>query len=198
MIRRSLPVRAFVASLFWLASAGLAASHPDIAVTARVLFDVKAGRLVAVAESLAIDEASSRRMIARFDANGDGVFDPAERAVMRRALTGDLGGPRFFAELSADGQRVALGMPGAFDATVANGVVTIVFGFRLKEPVAVAGRRIEFIARDRDYTAAVAFATDRPALVRGGEGCTAGRETRPDDAYFGGLVVPEAVVLACR
>ncbi|HLP68370.1 MAG TPA: DUF1007 family protein [Rhizobium sp.] len=197
MIRRSLPVRAFVASLFWLASAGLAASHPDIAVTARVLFDVKAGRLVAVAESLAIDEASSRRMIARFDANGDGTFDPAERAVMRRALTGDLG-HGFFAELLADGERVALGVPDAFDATVADGVVTVVFGFRLEEPVAVAGRKIDFMLRDRDYTAAVAFAADRPAVVRGGEGCSVRREMRPADAYFGGLVVPEAVVLACR
>ncbi|RYC10329.1 DUF1007 family protein [Ciceribacter ferrooxidans] len=198
MIRRSLPVRAFVASLFWLASAGLAAGHPDIAVTARVLFDVEAGRLVAVAESLAIDEASSRRMIGRFDANGDGIFDPAERAVMRRALTGDLGRLNFFAELSADGERVALGLPDVFDATISDGIVTVVFGFRLDDPVAVAGRKIDFMLRDRDYTAAVAFDGDRPALVRGGEGCTVSREMRPADAYFGGLVVPEAAVLACR
>ncbi len=198
MIRRSLPVRAFVASLFWLASAGLAASHPDIAVTARVLFDVEAGRLVAVAESLAIDEASSRRMIGRFDANGDGIFDPAEREAMRHALTGDLGGIGFFAELSVDGERRALGVPDAFDASVSDGIVTVVFGFRLDEPVALADRKIEFMLRDRDYTAAVAFDGDRPAVVRGGEGCTVSREMRPADAYFGGLVVPEAVVLACR
>ncbi|WP_416798066.1 DUF1007 family protein [Ciceribacter azotifigens] len=198
MIRRSLPVRAFVASLFWLTSAGLAASHPDIAVTARVLFDVKAGRLVAVAENLAVDEASSRRIIGRFDADGDGTFDPAERVAMHHALTGDLGGFGFFAELSADGERVALDIPDVFDATISDGVVTVVFGFRLKEPVALAGRKIELMLRDRDYIAAVAFAVDRPALVRGGEGCTVGRETRPADAYFGGLVVPEAVVLACR
>ncbi len=198
MIHRSLPVRVLAASFFWLVSAGLAASHPDIAVTARVLFDVEAGRLVAVAESLAIDEASSRRLIARFDTDGDGVFDPTESAVMRRALTGDLGGIGFFAELSVDGERRALGAPDAFDASVSDGVVTVVFGFRLQEPVALAGRKIEFMLRDRDYTAAVAFDGDRPAVVRGGEGCTVSREMRPADAYFGGLVVPEAVVLACR
>ncbi len=198
MIHKAVARRWFSAGLLWLASAGLAASHPDIAVTARVLLDVEAGRLVSVAEALAIDEASSRRLIARFDANGDGIFDPAEREAMRQALTGDLDGIGFFAELSVDGERRALGAPDAFDASVSDGVVTVVFGFRLEEPVALAGRKVELVLRDRDYTAAVAFAADRPALVRGGEGCIVGREMRPADAYFGGMVVPEAVVLACR
>ncbi len=198
MTRHAVARRWFTAGLLWLASTGLATSHPDIAVTARVLFDVEDGRLVSVAEALAIDEASSRRLIARFDANGDNIFDPAEREAMRQALTGDLDGIGFFAELSVDGEPVALDLPDAFDATIADGIVTVVFGFRLEEPVALAGRNLELVLRDRDYTAAVAFDGDRPALVRGGEGCTVSREMRPADAYFGGLVVPEAVVLACR
>lgn len=198
MTHHAVARRWFTAGLLWLASTGLAESHPDIAVTARVLFDVEAGRLVAVAESLAIDEASSRRLIARFDTDGDGVFDPTERAVVRQALTGDLGDLGFFAELSADGERVALGVPDVFDATVSDDVVTVVFGFRLEEPVVLAGRKIELMLRDRDYTVAVAFDGDRPAVVRGGEGCAVSREMRPADAYFGGLVVPEAIVLSCR
>lgn len=198
MIHNAVVRRWLSAGLLWLASAGLAESHPDIAVTARVLFDVEAGRLVSVAESLAIDEVSSRRLIARFDANGDGAFDAAESEAMRQSLVDDLGGVGFFAELSVDGRPVALGALDAFDAMVSDGVVTVVFGFRLEEPVALVGRKVELVLRDRDYTAAVAFAGDRPALVRGSEGCTVSREMRPADAYFGGLVVPEAVVLACR
>ncbi len=61
------------------------------------------------------------------------------------------------------------------------------------------GRSIAIVLRDRDYTAAFRLADAAPVILRGGEGACGYRlQDRPDVAYFGGLVVPQAIVLSCH
>ncbi|MGX5665192.1 DUF1007 family protein [Rhizobium daejeonense] len=189
-----------VACLFVLACASCAIAHPDIAVTARVLFDIRDGRLVSVAESFAFDEKYSARLLSRFDHDGNGMFGDGEVDELREALTADLGDRDFLTELALGEQPLDLGEPDAFHAAVQPGSVSITVGFRLEAPVAMgAGQSLTMMQRDRDYTVAFRLAEDRPVLIRGGEGhCAYTVTDRPDRAYFGGLVVPQAITLTCR
>lgn len=175
-------------------------AHPDIAVTARLLVDVKAGRLTMIAESLAFDAAHSGRLLTLYDANTDGIFDETEMADLRRSLAEDLEPLGYFTEMRQAGRALPLPPPAAFHATSEAGIVTVTLGFRLDGPVDVSeGRSVEIVLRDRDYTAAFRLADATPVILRGGEGACGYRlEDRPDMAYFGGLVVPQAIVLSCR
>ncbi|MCM2403112.1 DUF1007 family protein [Rhizobium sp. S153] len=189
-----------VACLLVLASVSSAFAHPDIAVTARVLFDVREGRLVSVAESFAFDEKYSARLRSRFDHDGNGMFDDGEADGLRQALTGDLANRDFLTDLVLGEQPLEMGEPDAFHVTAQAGSVSVTFGFRLEAPVAIgAGQSLTLMHRDRDYTVAFRLAEDRPVLIRGDEGhCAYTVTDRPDRAYFGGLVVPQAITLTCR
>lgn len=175
-------------------------AHPDIAVTARLLFDVQAGRLTAIAESLAFDAAHSRRLLDLYDANTDGVFDMTEMAELGRSLAEDLEPLGYFTEMRQDGRALLLPVPAAFHATSEAGIVTATLGFRLDAPLDVSeGRSVEIVLRDRDYTAAFRLTEATPVILRGDEGACGYRlQDRPDLAYFGGLVVPQAITLSCR
>lgn len=189
-----------VACLIVLASAFSAFAHPDIAVTARVFFDVREGRLVSVAESFAFDEKYSARLLSRFDHDGNGMFDDGEADEMRQALTEDIGDKDFLTEFALGQEPLEMGEPDAFHAAVRAGSVSVTFGFRLEAPVAIgAGQNLTLVQRDRDYTVAFRLAKNRPVLIRGDEGrCAYTVADRPDQAYFGGLVVPQAITLTCR
>ncbi len=192
--------RLLALSLLCCAAPPAAWAHPDIAITARLLFDVKAGRLTAIAEIFAFDAAHSRRLLDLYDGNADGVFDETEMAALHQSLTDDLQPLGYFTEVTQAGRALPLPAPAAFHAASEAGIVTITLGFRLDAPLDVTeGRTVELVLRDRDYTAAFRLADATPVILRGGEGACGYRlQDRPDLAYFGGLVVPQAIVLSCR
>lgn len=184
-----------------LLSASGAEAHPDISATARLLFDFEDGRLVRLVESLTFDEARSRILLRDHDVNDDGVFSAEEQEDMARQISADFGRYAFFLEMRSSGRLQVLGRPIAFTAKNEGGAVTIAIAFAMGEPLVVAeDRPVEVMIRDRDYTVAFRYAEDRPALTRG-EGdltCDHTLVERPGDAYFGGLIVPQAIRLSCR
>jgi ABC-type uncharacterized transport system substrate-binding protein len=192
--------RLLALSLLSCAAPVAAWAHPDIAITARLLVDVQAGRLTAIAESFAFDAAHSRRLLDLYDGNADGAFDAGEMAALGRSLAEDLEPLGYFTEMSQAGGALPLPAPAAFHATSEAGIVMVTLGFRLDPPVDLAeGRTVEIVLRDRDYTAAFRLADTTPVILRGGEGACGYRlQDRPDLAYFGGLVVPQAITLSCR
>lgn len=200
MTRRVSIRLAFGGGLVWLASALAAVAHPDIAVTARLLFDFRQERLVSFAERFAFDAAYSARLTARFDTDADGSFDAGETEALRQRLIADLKSVGFFTELSQGGRSVSLPAPTAFHAVISAGIVIVTFGFPVEQGLDLQpGRDLSVMLRDRDYTAAFKLASERPVVIRGADGrCVARIEDRPDEAYFGRLVVPQAVVLSCR
>ncbi|GEO85191.1 MULTISPECIES: DUF1007 family protein [Alphaproteobacteria] len=177
-----------------------AAAHPDIAVTARLLFDVKAGRLSSVVESLAFDAGYSRRLLDRYDRDGDGAFDETETATLRQSLIADLQPLGFFAEVSANGQPLRLPTPAAFHAASEGGIVTVTLAFLLDAPVDLPpGHAVEVLLRDRDYVVALRLAEQAPVVIRGDDGrCAYLLKERLDLAYFGGLVVPQTIDFSCH
>ena len=189
-----------VALLLCCVTAAGAVAHPDIAVTARLLFEVKGGRLTMIAERFAFDAGHSRRLLFGFDVDADGHFDEGEMAALGKSLAADLQPLGYFTEVLDGGRPLALPAPSAFHATSEGGIVTVTLGFVLDQaPELGAGRTIELVLRDRDYTAAFRLADQAPVVIRGDvEACGYRLQHRSDLAYFGGLVVPQAVVISCR
>ena len=197
------PIRHALAALAGLAlglTATVADAHPDVAVTARVLFDFKDARMVGLMESFTFDATESARMIRAYDSNRDGRFDADETAAMAGVLGADFGRYQFFTQLTASDGVHVLRRPVAFTADIENGLVTVAFAFTLAEPLVVdAERPVEVMLRDADYTIDFRFADDRPAMVRGAEReCEATTRERPDAAVLVGRIVPWALTLTCR
>lgn len=195
--------RAVAALLFATASvfcAAPASAHPDMAVTARVLFDIHAGRLTGIAQLLAFDATTSARLLSRVDTDRDGALDPGEVQALANEMTTSLEARGFFTEMLLAGRPVSLAAPIATNARLEGGHLVLSMAFAVQGAATLQdGARLELMLRDRDLTLAFRFAPDQPLIVRGDQGrCTTTIAPKPDEAYFGGLVTPDVAVLACR
>lgn len=197
---RSRAVSVVMLVLVGLFCAGPARAHPDMAATVRVLFDFHDDRLTGIAESFAFDTATSVRLLARADVDRNGVLDPAEAERLSGEIAASLKVRGFFTQMTIGGRPVPLAVPLAAEVVMQDAIVVLRLVFSVSDmgPVST-GERLELMLRDRDLMLAFRFAADRPLLLRGDGGrCSARIEPRPGEAYFGGLVVPDVAVLACR
>ena len=175
-------------------------AHPDMAVTARVLFDIRAGRLTGIAQLLSFDAATSARLLARVDSDRDGALDPEEADALTTEITTSLGTHGFFTEIRIADRSVALAAPVAADTSMQSGHIVLRMAFAVPQPAMLQdGARLELMLRDRDLTLAFRFARVQPLILRGDQGrCSTAIAPKPDAAYFGGLVTPDVAVLTCR
>ncbi|WP_159946658.1 DUF1007 family protein [Rhizobium sp. 18065] len=202
-MKRPVKHRAVAGLLFATASVFCAApalAHPDMAVTARVLFDIRAGRLTGIAQLLAFDATTSARLLSRVDTDRDGALDPQVAQALANEITTSLEARGFFTEIHLAGRPVALAAPIATDARLEGGHLVLSMAFAIPGTATLQdGARLELMLRDRDLTLAFRFASDQPLIVRGDQGhCTTAIAPKPDAAYFGGLVTPDVAVLICR
>jgi ABC-type uncharacterized transport system substrate-binding protein len=191
--------RAFRVLTLLAASALPAFAHPDIAISVRVLFDLKGGNLTALAETWTFDSAYSAYLIKAFDANADGAFDGEETTALEARMKEDIAGHDYLTRLAAeDDTELPLALA-AFHADISDGSVTVSLGLTPREPLPLAGRSLSVIAADTDYIADMRLADNRPAMIRSDDdNCTTTISPAPDHAYFGGLVTPEKITLSCR
>ncbi|MDQ0458110.1 DUF1007 family protein [Rhizobium paknamense] len=176
-----------------------ATAHPDIAITLRVLFNLKRGVLTGIGESLTFDAAYSATLMRLYDRNGDGHLDGMESLDLGQRLIADLGPTRYFSRLSMDGQRVARLEPADFNASVAGGIVTVTFAFNLAGSVDLRGRGVSLDIHDPDFQAAFRLAETAPLQIRGDDDgkCRTDVAADPDHRYFAGLIVPQTIRLTC-
>lgn len=177
-----------------------AVAHPDIMISARLLFEFRDGQLAAIGESWAFDTAYSARLLRRFDRDGDRRLSGEEGKAAAASIAGDLKHLGYLTEWQIDDAIQPPLSAGAFDAQVEADTVILTFALRPAQPIAMRpARTILFKILDRDYTAAIRLAEDRPVLLRGDshDRCKVTIADRPQDAYFGKLVVPQAVTLTC-
>ena len=184
-----------------LLAAGVApaSAHPDIAVSARLSFEMQGQRLLALSELLVFDAATSRRLAARFDLDGDRSLSAAERETLIGELLARLEDCGFFTEISIADTRLELPAPVVTDWRFEGNYLQLRLAFRFATPPDLAARSLDVLLRDRDLI--IAFNLDPTApVMSGGEatGCTAVVTKRPDEAYFGGLVTPSVVTLTCH
>lgn len=190
-----------VLALGWLSAFGVspAFAHPDIAITLRVLFDMRRGVLTGIGESWSFDAAYSRTLLDQYDSDKDGRFSPAEVEALRQVLMSDLRRKRFFTNLTMAGRPAAGVEPAGFQAESNNGLVTITFAFNVAAPIDLRGQKLDVEVKDKDYTAAFKLADNAGLQIRGDfdKKCRASVAPDPQGAYFAKLVVPDKITLIC-
>lgn len=189
----------WVAAMLSIVMVGPAAAHPDVAITARVLFDVRDGALVAMGESWTFDRGHSARLLREFDADDNGMLSEDESANLARTTLDDLAGRNYLTLLKRGNVGFVLPPPVWSEAMLEDGAVTLSFVFAFEAPLDLTGERaVALQLRDLDYVAAFRLAGDRPVLIRGGQGCAFKIGNRREDAYFGRLIIPWEIGLSCE
>lgn len=182
-----------------LVLAAPAAAHPDVAASARLVFQLDGNRLTGLTQILGFDQATSRRLTARFDADQDGTLSDAERAALTSELGDRLSSRDFFLEARLGPEAVDLTPATSVRVDLATGQVTIAADYRWPTALPLDGTPLSLMLRDRDFTIAFRFDPDRPAILSGRPGdCEVSVAPEPGEAYFGGLVIPEILRLSCR
>ncbi|MBB4953879.1 ABC-type uncharacterized transport system substrate-binding protein [Agrobacterium vitis] len=181
-------------------SAPPAFAHPDIAITLRVLFDMRRGVLTGLGESWSFDATYSRTLLDQYDRDRDGSLSPDETEALRQKLVSDLRRKRFFTNLTMGGKPAAGVEPVGFQAEAHNGLVTVTFAFSVAAPIDLRGQRLDVTIKDRDYTAAFRLADNAGLQIRGDfdNKCHASVAPDPQQAYFARLVVPDQISLTCN
>ncbi|WP_027487329.1 DUF1007 family protein [Allorhizobium undicola] len=174
-------------------------AHPDIAITLKVLFNLKRGVLTGIGQSWTFDKAYSATLLARYDTDGDGALNEKEILALRNRLMSDLRRWRFFSRVEMNGQRVARLEPADMQITLAEGAVTVVFAFNLAGAVDMRGQTLTLDIHDPDYQAAFRLAADQALQLRGDDStaCRIFEKPDPDRPYFAGLITPSLIHLQC-
>jgi ABC-type uncharacterized transport system substrate-binding protein len=182
-----------------LVFAAPAAAHPDVAASVRLVFHLDGNRLTGLTQILGFDQATSRRLAVRFDADQDGTLSDAERAALTSELADRLSSRGFFLEARRGLEAVNLPPAASVRVVLATGQVTIAADYRWPSALQLDGQPLSLMLRDRDFTIAFRFDPVLPAVLSGSPGdCEVSVAPEPNEAYFGGLVIPEILRLTCR
>ena len=182
-----------------LVFAAPAIAHPDVAASARLVFHLDGNRLTGLTQILGFDQATSRRLAIRFDADQDGTLSDAERAALTSELADRLSSRDFFLEARLGREALDLPPETSVRVDLATGHVTIAADYRWPTALPLGGTPLSLMLRDRDFTIAFRFDPELPAVVSGTPGdCEVSIAPEPNEAYFGGLVIPEILRLTCR
>lgn len=184
-------------ALFLLAAP--AAAHPDVAASARLVFHLDGDRLTSLTQILGFDQATSRRLAARFDADQDGTLSDAEREALTSELGDRLSSRDFFLEARLGREALDLPPETSVRIDLATDQVTIAADYCWPTALPLNGQSLSLMLRDRDFTIAFRFDPERPAVLSGTPGdCEVSVAPEPGEAYFGDLVIPEILRLTCR
>jgi ABC-type uncharacterized transport system substrate-binding protein len=198
MIRRY--IIAVCTLVFVLGPSSAVFAHPDIAVSVRLTFAVQGSRLASLSQQLVFDVATSRRLLARFDTDRNGMLSATEEAALADELLSRLLEHDAYTELTLDHHRLVAPDPKVSEVRLQNGLLVLRLDFRFAEAPDVGIATLGVLMRDRDLV--IAFRPDpaMPAIVasENAADCVTRVERRPDEAYFGGLVTPSVVTLRCR
>jgi ABC-type uncharacterized transport system substrate-binding protein len=111
------------------------AAHPHVWVVASAGYRLEAGRVVAIEVVLRFDDLLSASLVADFDRDRDGHFDPAETARLERETFAGLAELDWLSHLRVAGRPAGLRPPSGFRAEIAGGIVTWRFERQLETPV---------------------------------------------------------------
>lgn len=192
--------RLIVAMLALLGSAGAAAAHPHVFVTARseIVFGAD-GRMSAVRHAWTFDEMFSSMASQGLDVDGDGKLTREELQPLAETNVTSLHEFKFFTFGKVGDKRVAFAEP--VDYWLVNGAdgrLTLHFTLPVKEGAAAKGETFRVEVYDPTYFVAFEFARENPAKVASAPaGCGVelerpkapdeGQQKKLSEAFFSGL-----------
>jgi ABC-type uncharacterized transport system substrate-binding protein len=197
-------IRPFVAAAFLLSvliAAHPAAAHPHVFIDNRVTFVFDAGKVTALRLKWVFDDIFSDQLLMQFDADGDGTFDTLESKAVGDGVLPNLKMFNYFTHIWVDGKKLDPIDPMEFVAS-ADGDRLVTFQMKVPLPQPVDPRTAALAAEiyDIEYYVQVDFAQQDPVLLENADGVPCSTMLRDDteNAYFGGVVVPQEITLQCR
>ncbi len=198
---KALPVHLLPMILLFAVGLSLPAkAHPNIRLDYRLLFNFKGANVTAIGETWTFDPQFSQELLSTFDVDRDGTFSAAETKAMGHKILKNLSESRYFTFVSVDGHDLGKLPPIGFKAQARHGTVTVAFGSRLPAAVNAAKSHLSVLIKDPGFVVLTRLAKQRPVVLRGAPKghCRSQVVDDPQDAYFGGLVVPKEVSLTCK
>ncbi len=195
---RAMPLRLALAAALSLAALP-ARAHPDITMECHLLFNFENGIITGLGESWTFDETFSAQLLADYDADGDGAFSESESGAIRDETFARLAAIHYFTFLSLDAQPLDVPEPFGFRAAADGGRVTFSFGLRLPQPVAPQTARLGVEIKDPDYAVGARFGAGQAIYLHGDPpaNCRGTITSKPSEAYFDGLVIPQEASVTC-
>lgn len=193
-------IRRAAACLLMSTFAVPAAAHPHVFIDNRVTFVFDGGKVAALHLGWVFDEIFSDDLLNQFDADGDGAFDALESKAVGEGVLPNLEMFRYFTYIWVDGKQLDPIVPTDFLAIAENGVVAFAMAVKLPQPVDPRTQALAVEVNDREYYVAVELAERDPVTLEnaGDLPCSPLVRDDPDNAYFGGFVIPQEITLQCR
>jgi ABC-type uncharacterized transport system substrate-binding protein len=191
-------ILACVAALALLPRAAMA--HPHVFIDNQVVLQFAGGKLAGFRTDWRFDEIFTEDMLMQFDKDGDGTISAAESEVIGSETLPNLASFRYFTRASVDGTDFPDLVPAAFHARVEEGALHYELTFALPEPIDPRRQKLRLEISDRDYYVEVLMAETDPVRVEGegSAGCEGTVKDDPENAYYEGFVIPQAISVQCR
>jgi ABC-type uncharacterized transport system substrate-binding protein len=183
-----------------LAAADPAAAHPHVFIDNRVTFVFDAGKVTALRFDWMFDDVFSDSLLSQFDADGDGAFDALESKAFGEGVLPNLQAFHYFTYVWVDGKQLDPIDPADFVARASDRIVTFQMKVPLPQPVDPRTQALATEIYDREFYVSVELAQADPVALENAEGVPCDASVRDDveNAYFGGVIIPQEIALQCR
>jgi len=197
--RAARPAAAAALLLALLTIAGApAVAHPHIFITADATFLFAGDRITGLRVEWLFDDVFSDTVIHDHDADHDGRFDAKEIADIEAHAFAAVKDFHYFTYVWVDGRMVEPLRVRDFTASQAKGLVTYGFVVPLPAPVDPRVAKIQAEFYDETYYVQVDLADPGPVRFAGGGSACQGRIAKDGKRrYYGGVMVPLQITVAC-
>ena len=184
-----------------LLAAAPAAAHPHVFIENKMAFVFDAGKVTALRLTWVFDDVFSDSLLMQFDADGDGTFDELESKAVGEGVLPNLKMFHYFTYVFVDGKQLDPIDPAGFVASADDKrIVTFQMKVPLPQPVDPRGAALAAEVYDSEYYVQVDLAQQDAVTLENADGAPCSATLRDDAkrAYFGGVVVPQEILLQCR
>jgi ABC-type uncharacterized transport system substrate-binding protein len=190
-------LRGPVLALALLAAATPAAAHPESPLLVRLILGMEAGKVRYLGESWTFDSPTSAWLLDTFDTDGSGAFEAGELPALQAAVRENVAPSLFCTRAFAGGREIGPMQPYGFQASVAQGAVSVAFALGLPAPVAPDDLRVEM--EDPAAFLAITPVARQPVVFRGDSGptCVPKMDLNQPDPEAEGLVIAIRLTLSC-
>jgi ABC-type uncharacterized transport system substrate-binding protein len=191
---------AFALALSALIAAGPAAAHPHVFIDNKVTFVFEAGKVTALRLNWVFDDLFSGDLLSQFDSDEDGAFDEFEGKDVGVTTLPNLKTFHYFTYIWVDGKQLDPIDPADFVASVDDRIVTFQMKVPLPQPVDPRTQALAVEIYDVEFFVEVDLAQNDPVALENADGVPCGAMMRDDteNAYFGGVIIPQEITLQCH
>lgn len=185
-----------VAFLFFL-SATVVFSHPHIFIDASLTFEFHDRELTGIRVRWLFDEMFSASIIMDFDTDRNRTLSAREIKAIELGAFSNLKNFHYFLHLEIDGLKRVAGNVAEFNAEIVSTQLVYQFFVPLHVSAGADDKLIRAACFDDTYFCDVKYTPQSPVAIKNGEACSCTWEfvAEPRCAYWGGMIIPEFVVL---